>query len=78
MKKLLFHHFFMPVLLSVTAVYARSQPTTVQFRAWDKVIVTADLYASRPVDAPPNDTRSFFIRFGSNRLDWLIHRFDGA
>lgn len=29
-----------------------AQPVTVQFRAWDKVIVTADLYAPKPATAP--------------------------
>jgi len=30
----------------------QAQPVTVQFRAWDKVIVTADLYAPNPAAAP--------------------------
>ncbi len=30
----------------------KAQPVTVQFRAWDKVIVTADVYAPKPAKAP--------------------------
>lgn len=31
---------------------SKAQPVTVQFRAWDKVIVTADLYTPKPAAAP--------------------------
>ena len=43
-------------LLVITQIAAPensfSQAVTVQFRAWDKVIVTADLYAPKPASAP--------------------------
>lgn len=46
---------FLSLLLVVQVITpgkCQAQPVTVQFRAWDKVIVTADLYAPKPASAP--------------------------
>jgi dienelactone hydrolase len=52
MNKITVYFSLLLVAQTITFTYCQAQPVTVQFRAWDKVIVTADLYAPKPATAP--------------------------
>lgn len=43
---------FLLVVQLISPDNSQAQPVKVQFRAWDKVLVTADLYAPKPATAP--------------------------